>query len=219
MTGRAWPFLIARGRRRGYSALLIPGFLREHGFLEATATPLDDLPTRTAATPYGTLVWTEHPLTEAEAHGEPRDEYGRPLVLLHGLLSPDGDPVTTGPALARTEATALTVYQRFLADEESFRAERSEPFPIDVAEVIRPPVTPPPPPARHGLAWATAGVLVAAGAVAAVAWFTSGSDTPPPPPKCGPDVTTPTTAPPSPAATCLRDGATVTYSPPPSGRH
>jgi hypothetical protein len=235
VTGRAWPFLVARGRRRGYSALLVPGFLREHGFLEATATPLDDVPSRAAATPYGVLVWAEHPVTEAQAHGEPRDEYGRPLVLLYGFLCPDGEPVTVTVALTRTRTAALAVYDRFLGGEESFRTERSEAFAIDVAEVpeipeaeavVRPramwsgpQVSPPVRPVR-GLAWAGAGLLVVAGAVAAVVGFASvgGNSPPPPPPVCGPDVVTLTVAPAVSAATCVRGGTTVTYSPRPSTR-
>ncbi|WP_043785929.1 hypothetical protein [Amycolatopsis rifamycinica] len=228
MTARAWPFLVARGRRRGYSALLVPGFLREHGFLEATATPLDEVPSRAAATPYGVLVWAEHAVTEAEARGEPRDEYGRPLVLLHGFLCPDGTPAAAAAALARTRTTALAVYDRFLADEEGFRAERSEPFAVDVAEVagaVRPRVSPPEAPARpgRGLAWAGAGVLVVAGAVAAVVGFASAggeAPPPPPPPLCGPGVVVPTVSAVAPtvsaavsAATCVRGGTTVTYAP------
>ncbi|GLY40001.1 hypothetical protein Amsp01_060240 [Amycolatopsis sp. NBRC 101858] len=221
MTGRAWPFLIARGRRRGYSTLLVPGFLREHGFLEATATPLDEVPSRTAATPHGVLVWAEHPVTTAEAGGEPRDEYGRPLVLLHGFLCPDGDPVAAPAALPRTEAAALSVYQRFLADEEGFRAERSESFAIEVAELARPRVSPPAEPARpaRGLVWAGAGVLVVAGAVIAVVGFASaGGDEVPPPPECGPAVVELTITPTVSPATCLRDGRTVQYSLPPTPR-
>ncbi|WP_086848910.1 hypothetical protein [Amycolatopsis kentuckyensis] len=223
MTGRAWPFLIARGRRRGYSVLLVPGFLREHGFLEATVTPLDDVPSRAVATPHGVLVWAEHAVTEVESGGEPRDEYGRPLVLLHGFLSPDGNPATTAAALSRTRAVALTVYGRFLAGEEGFRAERSEPFAIDVvpaAEVVRPRVSPPGAPVRpvRGFGWAGAGVLVAAGAVAAVVGFASGGgDASPPLPACGPDVVTLTVAPTAPVATCLREKTTVTYAPRSSG--
>ncbi len=218
MTGGAWPFLIARGRRRGYSALLVPGFLREHGFLEATVTPLDDVPSRAVKTPHGVLVWAEHAVTEVESGGEPRDEYGRPLVLLHGFLCPDGEPATVAAALARTRAVALVVYGRFLAGEEAFRAERSEPFAIGV--VARPRVAPPAAPTRprRGLAWAGAGVLVAAGAVAAVVGFASAGGDAPPPPVCGPDVVTLTVAPTASAATCVRGGTTVTYSPRPSGR-
>ncbi len=218
MTGRAWPFLIARGRRRGYSALLVPGFLREHGFLETTATPLGNVPSRAAATPQGVLVWAEHTVTAAEARGEPRDEYGRPLVLLHGFLCPDGDPTTGAAALTWTRTTALAVYDRFLADEDGFRVERSEPFEIEIAEVVRLWVSPPAAPAApvrpaRGLAWAWAGagVLVVAAAVAvAVAFASSGNDAPP---VCATDVVTPSVAPTISAATCVRGGTTVTYSP------
>jgi hypothetical protein len=219
VTGRAWPFLIARGRRRGYSALLVPGFLREHGFLEATATPLDDVPSRAAPTPHGVLVWAEHTVTAAEARGEPRDEYGRPLVLLHGFLCPDGDPAPPAAALARTRTAALAVYDRFLADEEGFRPERSEPFAIEVTEVVRPQVSPPAAPVRpvRGLAWAGAGagVLVVAAAVAAVVGFASAENDGPP--ECGPGVVAPSVAPTVSAATCVRGTTTVTYSVPPSG--
>jgi len=207
VTGRAWPFLVARGRRRGYSALLVPGFLREHGFLEATAIPLDDTPSRAAATPYGVLVWAEHAVTTAEARGEPRDEYGRPLVLLHGFLCPDGDPVAAPAALAHTRTIALATYDRFLADEEGFRAERSEPFTIEVAPVARPRISPPEEAARpaRGLVWAGAGAIVVAGAVAAVVGFASagGDDAPPPP--CPRDVVALTVTPSASVATCLRD--------------
>lgn len=215
MTGRAWPFLVARGRRRGYSALLVPGFLEEHGFLEATATPLDDVPSRAAATPHGVLVWAEHAATAAEAHGEPRDEYGRPLVLVHGFLCPDGDPVAVAGALARTETTALAVYERFLADEEGFAPRRSEPFGIEVAAVVRPRVAPPAPPARPArtLVWAGAGALVLAAGVAAVVGFTSGGEEAPPPPQCAPEVVALTVTPTTSVATCVRDGKTVPYSP------
>ena len=211
MTGRAWPFLVARGRRRGYSALLVPGFLREHGFLEATATPLDDAPSRTAATPHGVLAWAEHAVTAAEAHGEPRDEYGRPLVLLHGFLCPDGDPVTVAGALARTETTALAVYGRFLADEEGFAVERSEPFPVEV--VARPRVAPPAEPVRpaRALVWAGAGALVLAAGVAAVVGFSAGGEEPPP--ACAPGVVALTVTPTTSAPTCVRDGKPVRYLP------
>jgi hypothetical protein len=220
VTGRAWPFLVARGRRRGYSALLVPGFLREHGFLEATATPLDDVPSRAVATPHGVLVWAEHAVTAAEARGEPRDEYGRPLVLLHGFLCPDGEPVTASAALARTRTAALTAYGRFLADEEGFRTERSEPFPIDVAAVARPRVAPPAEPARpaRGLVWAGAAALVVAGGVAAVVGFASAGDDAPVLSRCPRDVVALTVTPTVSAATCVRDGKTVPYSLPPSRR-
>ena len=215
MTGRAWPFLVARGRRRGYSALLVPGFLREHGFLEATATPLNGVPSRAVATPYGVLGWAEHAVTAVEAGGEPRDEYGRPLVLLHGFLSPDGEPATSSAALSRTRATALAAYGRFLAGEEGFRTERSEPFPIEVA-VPQPRVAPPEEPGR-GLLWAGAAAVVVAGAAAAVVGFASAGDGPVPSP-CARDVVELTVTPTVPAATCVRDGKTVPYSPKPSRR-
>jgi hypothetical protein len=221
VTAGAWPFLVARGRRRGYSALLVPGFLREHGFLEATATPLDDVRSRAVATPHGVLVWAEHAVAAAEAGGEPRDEYGRPLVLLHGFLCPHGEPVAAPGALVRTRATALATYGRFLADEEGFRTERSEPFPIEVVAVARPRVVAPPEePARtvRGLVWAGAAAVVVAGAVAAVVGFASAGDDSPVLSPCARDVVELTVPPTVSAATCVRDGKTVPYPLKPSRR-
>jgi hypothetical protein len=228
VTGEAWPFLVARGRRRGYSALLVPGFLGEHGFLEETAVPLDDVAFRTATTPFGSLTWAEHAVTTADAGGEPRDEYGRPLVLLHGLLCPRGEPADAGAALARTDAIALAVYRRFLDGEEAFLAEASAPFEVGLARVpaARPVPAPrprvvisAPPPgqgrngrARRGLVWAGAGAVVVAGGVAAVIALVSAGSGPEPPPLCPQGVVTLSSLP-SPVATCLLDGKTVGYSP------
>lgn len=222
MIGEAWPFLVARGRRRGYSALLVPGFLGEPGFLEETAVPLDDVSFRTAATPFGSLTWAEHAVTRADAGGEPRDEHGRPLVLLHGLLCPRGEPADAGAALAWTDAIALAVYRRFLDGEEEFRAEASEPFEVGLARGVpfrsgpapHPPVVisaPPPGKPRRGLVWAGAGAVVA-GAVAAVIALVSAGSGPEPPPPCPRDVVTLSPLP-SPVATCVLDGKVVGYSP------
>ena len=79
------PFLIARGRRRGYSTLLAPGWLlaaNDHGFLEDAVGPVDaPMAWRSgvAVRPGGRrvgLVWAEHAVTSVEAGGpgagEPR---------------------------------------------------------------------------------------------------------------------------------------------------
>ncbi|SEP33189.1 hypothetical protein [Amycolatopsis saalfeldensis] len=217
--GEAWPFLVARGRRRGYSALLVPGFLGEHGFLEETAVPLDDVSFRTAATPFGSLTWAEHAVTAGDAGREPRDEHGRPLVLLHGFLCPRGEPDDAGAALARTDALALAVYRRFLDGEEEFRAEASAPFEVGLARVaaLRPvrrqPVAISAPPRRkprRGLVWAGAGAVVA-GAVAAVVALVSAGSGPEPPPPCPRDVVTLSPQSP-PVASCVLDGKIVGYA-------
>ena len=144
-TAAAWPFLIARGRRRGYSVLLAPAWLiaeGDHGFLEDTVGPVDPPATwrsAPAVSPHGrrlSLVWAEHAVTAADV-GEsaaPRDEHSRPLRLLHGVLCASEavpDPATAG--LAGSREAALATYRRFLADEDRFAVEGSAPFQVTIA--------------------------------------------------------------------------------------
>jgi len=147
VTASGWPFLIARGRRRGYTVLLAPGWLiaaQGHGVLEETVTPVAGQPWRVAVagTTQGRrvgLAWAEHPVTGADVTGTPdsgggapvRDEHSRPLRLLYGFLCADamiGDP--SGDDLARSRDAALDTYRRFLTDEEHFTIEGSTPFDI-----------------------------------------------------------------------------------------
>lgn len=157
---QAWPFLIARGRRKGYSVLLAPGFLvadREHGFLEDIAGPTrpnEPIRIAAAATPTGrrlSLVWTDYRVLHADvasdgaagAAAHPVDEHSRPLRLLHGFLLSDGHVTGAEPAdLERTREAALDTYRRFLADEEHFTIEESAPLPIASAVVQLAPTTP-----------------------------------------------------------------------------
>lgn len=153
-SAEAWPFLIARGRRRGYSVLLAPHFLvadRDHGFLEDVVGPTThDQPVRTelAASPHGrrlVVVWTDHRVSGSDLSAadssditeDPVDEHSRPLRLLHGFVATGGQLLGAAPAdLERTRAIALDTYRRFIADEENFTVESSSPVPI----------TPPAPP-------------------------------------------------------------------------
>lgn len=141
-----WPFLIARGRRRGYSVLLASGFLiaqQDYGFLEDIVGPVRDgqpYHAATVTTPRGTrvwLVWSDDPAT---ADGELRDEHSRPLRLFHGFLCTDrvvAEPSSADLAAAR--AAALDTYRRFLADEARFVIEESVPFAVRSQLIPLPP--------------------------------------------------------------------------------
>lgn len=178
---QGWPFLIARGRRRGYSVLLAPGFLiaeQDYGFLEHAVGPVRDgapCHTATVTTPRGRricLVWSDHPATTAD-EGAIRDEHSRPLRLLSGFLCTD--TAVTGPSsadLAAARAAASDTYLRFLADEERFTIEESAPFGVrsNLARPASPPqVRPAPRPVRLTGRVAVLGVAVLAVIVTVVA--------------------------------------------------
>jgi hypothetical protein len=191
MTG--WPFLIARGRRRGYSVLLAPDFLvvqGEYGFLEDVVGPTRSAATiRTASA--GTrggrpvcLLWTEHRVTAADLGGAgegPADEHSRPLDLLHGVLLPGTRVVEAARAdLDHTRRAALETYRRFLADEEDFTVAVSSEF-ATATTVEQPPAAVPPSPAHRvgvPVLLALSGVVVFFG----LRWLGAADPPPPPPP-------------------------------------
>lgn len=203
-----WPFLIARGRRRGYSVLLAPAFLHEeYGLLEEVAGPVTAAePVRVAATKNSrghdlSVVWSEHRVTAADvADGtEPRDEHSRPLRLLYGFVCQE--TILTRPAdtdLARSLASGLDTYRRFLAGEQRFTVESSTPFDLRTAGTSRqaaPPATRP----RRNYAIPLALVGVAAGFAIGIAVASGGAENPTKtPPEC---TTTTTTEPPDPETT------------------
>jgi hypothetical protein len=190
----AWPFLIARGRRRGYSVLAAPGFLlrdREEGYLEEVVAPSRGaVATREVTTPSGRrlyLVWVDHRVRGDEL-GEPTDpldEHSRPLRLLYGLVC--GHAVVPATAdLDRSRAAMLATYRRFLHDEEAFTVEEAAPSQVDAPPrpSSRPRSTPEPTPEpRRGrgrrrlpvLAGAFATLLV----VLAGLWWFAGRSEPP----------------------------------------
>ncbi|HKN99777.1 MAG TPA: hypothetical protein VJX10_21835 [Pseudonocardiaceae bacterium] len=157
---QGWPFLVARGRTRGYSVLLAPDFLlarRDYGFLEDVAGPLPDgTPFRTATVrrDYGDIgvVWCDCPTGL-------RDEHSRPLRLLAGFTCAGtvSRPSELDLDAARTAASAT--FERFLRDEDGFTVESARPFPAR-STVARAPVPTRPRPRRT--------LPVAAACVAAV---------------------------------------------------
>jgi hypothetical protein len=182
-----WPFLIARGRRRGYSVLLAPAFLHEeYGLLEEVAGPVTAAePVRVAAARSSRghdlgVVWSEHRVTAADiADGtEPRDEHSRPLRLLYGFVCQE--TVLSRPAdtdLARALAAGLDTYRRFLAGEQRFTVESSAPFDLHTAGTSRP-AAPPEIRPRRNYAIPLALVGVAAGFAIGIAVASGGDETP-----------------------------------------
>lgn len=150
-----WPFLIARGRRRGYSVLLAPAFLRaDYGLLEEVAGPVpanQPVQVATARTSRGEEVcvaWSAHLVTAEDlADGtEPRDEHSRPLRLLYGFACQRAVPASPSDVdMARSLTAAMATYRRFLADEQRFTVESSAPFdlrsPVSSPRPSAPPVT------------------------------------------------------------------------------
>jgi hypothetical protein len=198
MAAQAWPFLIARGRQRGYSVLLAPRFLLaegDYGFLEEATGPVPEsnpvrvgVATSQRGRRFG-LAWSEHRVTAADIGGtaDPRDEHSRPLRLLYGFLSADTTiNAPDGADLDHARRAALDTYRRFLTDEHRFTTEPSTPLDTRTTEpstlfAARTLIPPKPPPARR---WVRAVVISAAvvigAATAVVVAIASGSGDPPP---------------------------------------
>src|SRR4051812_36532744 len=103
---RAWPFLVARGRERGYRTLLAPDFLvaeRGYGVLDDSVVPdpeEDRASVITVVTSTGralTVAHATHVVTAADlaepgteaGEREPRDRHSRPLQLIYGFVCAD----------------------------------------------------------------------------------------------------------------------------------
>ena len=138
-----WPFLVARGRRKGYRVLLVPDLLadsNQHGLLaEAFSGGFSsaELPRVEAVAVAGIgpicCAYRTERLGETDPPGSPDhgllDEHGRPLQILYGLAcATDGilDPNAADLDIAR--AAAFATYRRFLDDEAGFTPERSHSF-------------------------------------------------------------------------------------------
>lgn len=128
-TAQGWPFLIARGRSRGYSVLLAPDFLvarGDYGFLEDVAGPLPHgTPFRatTVRREHGDVgvVWSDYPTNL-------RDEHSRPLRLLAGFTCTGTISRPSELDLDAARTVALRTFERFLRDEHGFTTESAAPF-------------------------------------------------------------------------------------------
>jgi len=205
-----WPFLVARGRRRGHSVLLAPSFMiqaSDYGRLEQVVGPVSAAePVRTATTGNLRLVWSEHTVTGADLtdSSETHDEHSRPLRLLYGLVSPDATVMQPSEVdLERARLAALDTYRRFLADEKHFTVESSMPLDLRSAVMAHSPslgTTTPPESPSH---WRYTGSALLAGLVIGVTGaliISMGSPDTPLPPSSTTTTTTavPSSAPPTP---------------------
>jgi hypothetical protein len=182
---RGWPVLVAAGRRRDYSTLLAPDFLvaeLDFGVLETVMRPAgaDDIPVvveaRTGAGRQLSVVYATHLMPDI------RDEHGRPLRVIYGFASPDAHIEDPDPAdLKRALDAGLTMYRRFLADEEGATVAGSAAFAL--RSVARP-LAAAEPAASHprvpvGLAAIAVAVMVVAAVVTVLALvFVAGNRTP-----------------------------------------
>lgn len=175
-SARGWPFLVARGRERGYRTILAPGFLTErrlHGMLSDAANgEAPDAPREVEVDRSGvgrlTLVYRTEQVTEADldggrGNGLATDEHGRPLEMLYGIVCrgrlaghvDDGDLNA-----ARTEA--LASYRRFLAEESGFGVDTSDALALRGVTGVREAATPPEPARRVPRAGLAVTAVVAA---------------------------------------------------------
>ncbi|TWP50766.1 hypothetical protein FKR81_19380 [Lentzea tibetensis] len=209
MDAQGWPFLVARGRRRGYSVLLAPPpLMSSYGLLEDVARPTSGI---AVATVRGLcVVWSEHAVTPDDIGAEPRDEHSRPLRLLHGFVT---EQTVTAPSevdMSRSLTAALDTYRRFLDDEERFTVERSASFPAH-SDIGSPAAIgkPDPRPRRYTVPALAAGAVL----VGAVIFATSGNDPEPPKTPSCPTTTAPTTHTPVKPTTTTGKPATTSLQP------
>jgi hypothetical protein len=154
-----WAFLVARGTRKGYRAVLAPDFLvrnRRHILLaERIGGTASNGPTSTERISdevFGdlTVTYRVEPAAASELGGSLQDgqdvlldQHGRPLELLYGVVTTA--PVSAGGHdMARARAEATDSYRLFLAHEEAADVQPSASFPLrEAVPVPAGPQTPP----------------------------------------------------------------------------
>lgn len=131
----AWAFLVARGRYKGYRAILVPDFLARSGLpglLTESVSGAARSQMVTVDTPAGivTALSKTHRLTSrdvdggttsesSQADGLVTDEHGRPLELLYGLVCRAGGiREVHEDDFKEALEQSLQAYRRFLADED-----------------------------------------------------------------------------------------------------
>lgn len=144
-----WAFLVARGRRKGHRAILVPDFLADigsPGLLAESVSGAAGSQIVTVDTPAGvvTVLSRTHRLTSQDVDGGlVTDQHGRPLELLYGLVCRIGGiwEVHEGD-FDEALNQSLQAYRRFLADEDR-PFEQSTAFSIRM-RAMTPSVTAPP---------------------------------------------------------------------------
>jgi hypothetical protein len=131
MSSFGWPFLVGRGRRAGHRVLLAPDFLvaqQDHGILEATSVHTTEL-TSSAGRRLAVRCTTHEVSAEDVAAAEhPRDEHGRPLRLIYGIVATGVEPANADLRVALE--SALDTYRRFLRREDGFKVVPAQAFPL-----------------------------------------------------------------------------------------
>jgi hypothetical protein len=159
---RGWPFLVARGRHRGYRTVLAPDFLARRnlqGVLSdaATGDGLELGQARTAevdAPAVGplTLWFRIERVNAADVNGHlpgedaiATDEHGRPLEILYGVVARGrlSGPVHDGD-LGAARSQALRSYRRFLEHEDAFAVDASPAFALRGVTAMAPAAPAPP---------------------------------------------------------------------------
>jgi hypothetical protein len=141
MSAFGWPFLVGRGRRTGHRVLLAPDFLveaRDHGILEAASEQVEEL-TSSAGRRLSVRCSThEVSADDIAAAGNPRDEHGRPLRLIYGVVAMGVEPANADLLVALE--SSLDTYRRFLKREDDFEVEPAPTFPLTARTPLVAPV-------------------------------------------------------------------------------
>jgi hypothetical protein len=134
-----WAFLVARGRRQGYRARLVPGMLSERGLSglvedsTGQSAPGAGVVVRNVDTTHGqmAIAYRTHRIRpdDLDDARPVRDEHGRPLDIVYGFAclgaiggAPDDADLYTAFEQARE------TYRCFLADEAGFVTQISSAF-------------------------------------------------------------------------------------------
>ena len=159
-----WTFLVARGRRQGHRARLVPEILAQLGLAGVVEQ------NHSVDTPAGrvVIVSRNHRIRPEDVGSQQvLDEHGRPLDIIYGFVCLDvvlGDIEEAD--LAAALAQALGTYRRFLADEVTFVTEVSPPFQLRSLATPVPPAAHLSRPSRAAVVLAVAGPLTVAVAAA-----------------------------------------------------